>query len=124
MRIILPLLLLFGISFTSCDSMKTYDVNDLYGSWQGDVWAFTFNEDGSCMIANKGNALDGENTWRQVSMGNTLELVHNGKVFMANVTVKGIENDVLTLEMRPMIGGGKSELATEIHELKRVTSGQ
>jgi len=120
MRTIATFLFAITLFITSCDSFKTYEVENLYGKWKGDVWSFTFEEDGSCEVVKNGNKLQGETTWRAVTMSNTLEFVANGKVFMANVTVKGIENDTLTLEMRPMIGGGKSELSTEIYKLARV----
>ena len=120
MKILTTLLVAVGLLFASCDSMKTNEATDLYGQWQGTPWSFTFNEDGSCVILNNGNLWPGETTWRAVSMGNALEFVADGKVIMANVTVKGLKDDVLTLETRPMIGGAKAELATQIHELTRV----
>ena len=118
MKHLAVLLLSVTFFFASCSSMSTYEVKDLYGQWQGETWGFTFNEDGSCVILRGGQQWPGETTWRQVSIGNTLELIADGKVIMSNVTVKGIENDVLSLEMRPMIGAQTQ--TTEIHKLNRV----
>lgn len=107
--------------FTSCgDSFKTYEVENLYGTWRGDDWGFTFNKDGSAEIIRRGQQMEGDITWRQVSIGNTLEFVADGKVIMSNLTIKGIEGDKLTIETRPLLGGVRAEMATEIHELTRV----
>lgn len=121
-KILATLFVLTTLLFvTSCgDSFKTYKVEDLYGNWRGEAWGFDFNKDGSAKIIRRGSEMSGEITWRAVSIGNTLEFVQDGKVIMANMTIKGIENDTLTIETRPLLGSGKSELATEIHKLARV----
>lgn len=108
MRLLMGIMLLLTLTITAC---STYELKDLYGEWKGEVWAFTFNEDMSCTLTKDGNTLSGSCTYRTV--GNALEFVRDGAVFMSNVTVKGIEGDVLTIELRP-----GSE--TEIHKLNRV----
>ncbi len=121
MKILATLLLVTLVSLVSCgDAFTTYEVKDLYGEWKGEPWSFTFKEDGSCKIINKGQVWPGETTWRAVSIGNTLELVADGKVIMSNLTVKSIANDTLQLETRPMIGGARADVSTVLHTLVRV----
>ena len=83
-------------------SCSTYEKTDLYGHWKNGQWEFVFNEDGTCKIGQNGTFLGGENTYR--TFGNTLEIVRNGKVYLSNLTVKGIENDKLSLEFRQAMG--------------------
>lgn len=121
MKFLIALLFIFSIAFTSCgDAFSSFESKDLYGQWQGDTWGFTFNEDGSCEVLKNGNLWPGETTWRKVAVGNTLEFVANGKVFLSNVTVKGIQNDTLSIEMRPMFRGAKAETTTVVSKLVRV----
>lgn len=112
----LLLLLLTIFTLSSCGS--NYKIEELYGKWQGDTWGFTFNEDSTCEILMNGEKWPGATMFRPVSIGNTLEFTADGKVILSNVTIKSLANDVLTIELRPMIGGATE--TTQIHELKRV----
>lgn len=121
MKFLVALFISSALLLASCgDSFKTYKVENLYGTWSGEAWGFTFNEDGSAEIIRRGQQMAGEITWRAVSIGNTLEFVSDGKVIMSNLTIKGIEGNKLTIETRPLLGGVRTEMATEIHELTRV----
>lgn len=93
-----------------------YKVEELIGKWQGEKYAMTFNEDNTCEIL-----IDGEQypaaEWR-AAIGNTLEFTQAGKVTLSNVTIKSLKDDVLTIEMRPIMT--KKDLTTEIHMMNRV----
>ncbi len=110
-------LLLLSFSFlllTACSS--TYEKADLYGHWQNENWDFVFNEDGTCKIGKQSQYQGGQWTYR--TFGNTLEIAKNGTVFLSGLTVKGIENDELTIEFRPIIGQAKNSQNLQV--LKRV----
>ena len=107
---LVTILLLF-----SCGA-STYEKNDLYGHWKAPTWEFIFNEDGSCKVGKAGEFPEGKWTYR--TFGNTLEISQNGKVFLSGLTIKGIQNDELTLEFRHLVN--KSNQMNEHVILKRV----
>lgn len=110
-------MLLAGVTLFLASCTTNYEVKDLHGQWEGKSMGFTFNEDSSCEIKINGEKYPGDTHWR-AAMGNTLEFTANGKVIMSNVTVKSLKDDVLTIEMRPMLN--PKDLTTVIHEMKRV----
>lgn len=112
---LLVLLTTISLFFASCTT--NYEVKDLYGKWSGESMGFTFNEDSSCEIILNGEKYPGDTHWR-AAIGNTLEFTANGKVIMANVTIKSLKDKVLTIEMRPMTTS--KDVTTIIHEMKRV----
>lgn len=115
----LSFLMIFSlVIFSSCDSFKTFEEKDIIGSWEGDKWSFTFNEDHSCVISQSGKVWYENANWRQMMFGNTLEFVANGKVILTNVTVKSVDQSTLTLELRPLIGNQIT--TTETHKLIKV----
>ena len=77
----------------------------------------TLNEDGTAIVTSNGNSFGDNVKWRD-AIGNTLEFTSNGKVFLSNLTVKGVSGDTLTIEMRNMMGN--RETATRIHQLIKV----
>lgn len=116
MRVFL-LALFLCIGLASCTS--NYETEELYGQWQGQKLGLTLNQDGSAVILLDGIAF-GENVeWRD-AIGNTLEFTSNGTVILSNVTVKGVSNDTLTIEFRPIMG--RNAAAEEIHHLVKVTN--
>ena len=114
----LSIVFLFTTLFTSCDSFKTFEEKDIIGSWEGEKWGFTFNEDHTCSISQSGRIWYDNANWRQMMFGNTLEFVANGKVILTNVTVKSVDQSTLTLELRPLIGSQTT--TTETHKLSKV----
>jgi len=110
-------ILITGVALFLGSCTTNYEVKDLYGKWMGESMGFTFNEDGSCEIFMNGEKDPRETYWRD-AMGNTLEFTSNGKVILSNVTVKSLKDDVLTIEMRPLLT--KRDIATVIHVMKRV----
>lgn len=116
MRVLL-VFILTATCLVSCFE-NNYKMEELYGKWEGESMGFVFNEDKSCEVYIKGERYPGETSFSAVFGGNSLEFVADGKVFMSNVTIKALENDVLTVEMRPMINPG--EQTTVTHVMKRV----
>ena len=114
---ILTVLTLVTFLFTGCFEAN-YKIEELYGKWHSEKLGFTFNEDGSCEVLMNGNKWPGETTFRAVSIGNTLEFTAGGKVFLSNVTIKSIEGNVLTIEMRDMFS--PTQKTTNVHLLNRV----
>jgi hypothetical protein len=114
MRVLVYLVFVATI-LTSC-APTNYETKDIYGKWVGETMGLTMKEGGSCVMTLAGEKMPGEITWR-AAMGNTLEFTQNGKVIMSNVTVKGIKDDVLTIELRPMMSG--KDRTTIIHSMKR-----
>lgn len=110
-------LLLCALTLSACFEAN-YKIEELYGTWNSEELGFTFNEDGSCEVIIKGNKWPGETKFRPVSIGNTLEFTADGKVFLSNVTIKGLEGDVLQVEMRNMLGSNIQ--TSETHTLHRV----
>lgn len=106
------LTLLTLVLFISC---ATFEKEQLYGHWKNDTWEFVFRENGTCMLGNSG-VTQGEQL-KYTTLGNTLEISKDGKVIIGNLTIKGIENDELTLEFRNLVGSGDKMNALEI--LKR-----
>ncbi len=114
----ISLVLISSLFLFACDSFKTFEEKDIIGSWQGEKWSFTFNEDHSCTISQSGRVWYENANWRQMMFGNTLEFVANGKVILTNVTVKSVDATTLTLELRPIIGSKIT--TTETHKLTKV----
>jgi len=110
-------LLCCTVSFYACFG-SNYKIEDLYGKWDSKSLGFTFNEDGSCVVLIDGNQWPGQTKYRAVSIGNTLEFTVNGKVFLSNVTIKSLKEDILEVEMRNMFGS--KEMTSETHRLQRV----
>lgn len=111
--------LFVGILFlSSCTT--NYEIEELYGIWEGETMRLVLEESGKCELTINGNTFPGDTEWSAV-IGNTLEFTANGKVFLSNVTIKSLKDNVLTLETRPIIS--KSNQATEIHTLQRVGEG-
>jgi len=100
--------------FSSC---STIDKSELYGHWQNDAWEFVFNEDGTCEIGMEGKKLPGD--WHYNKMGNALEIVRNKRVFLSNLTIKGIEDDKLTLEFRNLISNS-TDNTLDIQVLQKI----
>lgn len=111
------LVFLSAIALCLASCTTNYEVKDLYGKWADETMGFTFNEDSSCEIMINGEKYPGDTHWR-AALGNTLEFTANGKVIMSNVTIKSLKDDVLTIEMRPLLN--PKDLATVVHEMKRV----
>ena len=109
-------IMIAGVALFLSSCMTNYELKDIYGKWMGEKIGFTFNEDGTCEIFMNGGKDPRQMEWNTV--GNALEFVANGKVILSNVTVKGIKDDVLTIEMRPMFTQG--DVSTVIHTMKRV----
>jgi len=116
MRVVL-VLMLAATCLVGCFEAN-YKMEELYGKWEGESMGFVFNEDESCEVYIKGERYPGETSYSAVFGGNSLEFVADGKVFMSNVTIKSLENDVLTIEMRPMLN--PKDLTTVTHVMKRV----
>lgn len=110
-------ILITGIAFFLGSCTTNYETKDLYGKWMGESMGLTLNEDGSCEIFMNGAKDSREIEWRD-AMGNTLEFTSNGKVILSNVTVKSVKDDVLTIEMRPLLT--RKDITTVIHAMKRV----
>lgn len=109
--------LLLGVSLFLASCTTNYETKELYGTWKDHRMTLTLNEDQSAEILLGGNAF-GENVeWRD-AIGNTLEFTSNGKVILDNVTVKGVSDDTLTIELRPLMS--RREVATEIYYLAKV----
>lgn len=109
-------LLLFFISimsFVSCTS--NFNKEELYGSWANADWAFTFNKDKTCKVASNGVEFPGDKTFK--TFGNTLEFIREGKIFLSNITIKSLEGNTLTLEMRSMFTG--SDTTSKLIVLKK-----
>lgn len=109
-------ILITTISLFIASCTTNYEVKDLYGKWSGESMGFTFNEDSSCEIFLNGEQYPGDTHWR-AAIGNTLEFTANGKVIMSNVTIKSLKDDVLTIEMRPMMNS--KDVTTVVHKMKR-----
>jgi len=101
----------------ACSSLSSYEKEDLHGHWKNDNWEMVFNEDGSMKLGKDGQFQKGDFKYRP--FGNTLEITRNGKVFLSNLTVKGIEGDKLSLEFRDLIGGA-SAVMDDLQVLNRV----
>lgn len=113
------LILMIGLALTMTACFEpTYIVEDLYGKWESESISFVFNEDGSCEYYMNGNKYPGDTRFRPVTIGNALEITSNGKVIMANLTIKSLKDDQLTIETRQMIGN--REASTQTHVLNRV----
>lgn len=110
-------ILIAGVALFLGSCTTNYEVEDLHGKWMGESMGFTFNEDSSCEIFMKGAKDPRKVEWR-AAMGNTLEFTSNGKVILSNVTIKSLKDDVLTIEMRPLLTT-KHDIATVIHVMKR-----
>ena len=104
--------LVFGlaISILLLSGCDTYKMEDLYGTWKGEVWEMTVEEGDKCRMINNGHEYK-DCTYNTI--GNALEIASEGSVFLSNLTVKGIENDVLSLEFRTLG-------ASNIRKLNRV----
>ena len=113
----LTVLTLVTFLFSSCFE-SNYKIEELYGTWDSEKLGFTFNKDGSCEVLMNGNKWPGETKFRAVSIGNTLEFTAGGKVFLSNVTIKNLEKDTLTIEMRDMFN--PSNQTTNVHVLTRI----
>lgn len=105
-----------ALFFMSCGATN-YKVEELYGKWVSETMSFNFMEDGSCDMYIKTEQWPGEVKWR-AAMGNTLEITADGKVIMANLTIKSLKGDELTIETRQMVGA-RRDIATS-HVMKRV----
>jgi hypothetical protein len=111
-------ILIAGVALFLGSCTTNYEVKDLHGKWMGESMGFTFNEDNSCEIFMSGAKDPRKVEWRD-AMGNTLEFTSNGKVILSNVTVKSLKDDVLTIEMRPLLTT-RHDISTVIHVMKRV----
>lgn len=112
------LLILFAVLAMCSSCTSNYELEELYGKWEGSSIGFTFNRDGSCDIyMGGGKKWPGKTEFRPVSVGNTLEFTEGGKVIMSNLTIKSLVDDVLIIEMRPMLNPTKTSIT---HELNRV----
>lgn len=109
------LFLMVALFFASCTT--NYETEELYGAWQGETLGMTLNEDGTATLTSNGISFSDNIQWRD-AIGNTLEFTSNGKVILSNVTVKSVNADTLTIEMRPLVS--RKEVATEVHHLLKV----
>jgi len=90
-----------SIAFLGCSS---FEKEQLYGHWKNDTWEFNFREDGTCMMSNNG-VVQGEKL-KYRTFGNTIEISRSGRVILSGLTIKGIQDDQLTLEFRNLVGSG------------------
>ena len=100
MRLIVGIFIL-GICLVGCSN---FEKEQLHGHWKNDTWEFKFRPDNTCMMSNN-KVVQGENL-KYRTFGNTLEISRDGKVIISGLTIKGIENDQLTLEFRNLVGSG------------------